>query len=332
MKRSREVLLWTFFLALCFWAGYLKGFLPLTFKQNLFIKGPVRILNATPFDLPTDLVHTLEEDFGQKVEIQRIKNWDELQAKMVIKSGAHLVLAPAYWSQDLAKESLILRLNPLQSKIEKRLSPDFISLQGKNLNVLPLYWTVTEFRTHKDSTLGDTLDQALISKNLTHLHLYPDPDLMAVHLKSWAQPPQKITLKIKDIGSYHFNNLPTEIAKNTLWEVPQFLKTKDSRTLESLKSKSLVIYGVMIPKNSTNKKTSYHVLERLMDQEMEEMALAKLPMGSTLQVPEGPLKIDKEQRSSELRDLKLHELTILEKRWPDLFQEFWQKYNFISPN
>lgn len=332
MKRSKEVLLWAFFLALCFWAGYLKGFLPLTFKQNLFTKGPVRILNATPFDLPADFVKALEEDFGQKIEIQRIKTWDELQAKMVIKNGPNLILAPAYWAQDLSKEGLILRLNPLQTKIEKRLSPDFISLQGKNLNVLPLYWTVTEFRTHKDSTLGETLDQALVSKTLAGLHLYPDTDLMSVHLKAWAQTPLVGPVKIKDIESYHFNSLPQEIAKNVIWEVPRFLKIKDSRPLETMKSKALVIYGVMIPKNSMNKKTSYHVMERLMDQDLEEMALAKLPLGSTLQVPEGPLKIDKEQRSSELRDLKLHELTILEKRWPDLFQEFWQKYNFISPN
>lgn len=332
MKRSREVLLWAFFLAICFWAGYLKGFLPLTFKQGLFVKGPVRILNATPFDLPADFIKVLEEDFGQKVEIQRVKTWDELQAKMVIKNGPNLILAPAYWSQDLAKENLILRLNPLQSKIEKRLSPDFISLQGKNLNILPLYWTVTEFRTHKDSVLGETLEQALTNKNLSELHLYPNQDLMAVHLKAWSQNPQVGALKIKDIGTYHFNKLPKEIAKNSVWEVPQFLKIKDSRPLEGVRSKALEIYGMMIPKNSMNRKVSYHILERLMDQDMEELALAKLPLGSTLQVPEGPLKIDKEQRSSELRDLKLHELIILEKRWPDLFQEYWQKYNFISPN
>lgn len=332
MKRSREVLLWAFFLALCFWAGYLKGFLPLTFKQNLFTKGPVRILNATPFDLPQDFVKALEDDFGQKVEVQRIKTWDELQAKMVVKNGPNLILAPAYWSQDLANENLLLRLNPLRSKIEKRLSPDFISLQGKNLNVLPLYWTVTEFRTNKDSTLGDSLEQALTSKGLAELRLFPDTDLMAVHIKAWSQNPQVGLLKIKDIGTYHFNKLPQEIGKNTVWEVPQILKIKDSRPLETQKSKALVIYGMMIPKNSTNRKVSYHVLERLMDQDMEEMALAKLPLGSTLQVPDGPLKISKEQRSSELRDLKLHELVILERRWPDLFQDYWQKFNFISPN
>jgi hypothetical protein len=332
MKRSKEFLFWAFFLALCFWAGYLKGFLPLTFKQNLFAKGPVRILNATPFDFPADFVKALEEDFGQKIEIQRIKTWDELQAKMVIKNGPNLILAPAYWSQDLAKENLLLRLNPLQTKIEKRLSPDFISLKGQNLNVLPLYWTVTEFRTHKDSTLGETLDQALTSKNLMSLHLFPDSDLMAVHLRSWEQNPQVGPLKIKDIGSYHFNKLPQEIEKNTIWEMPQILKTKDSRRLEALKSNALVIYGFMIPRNSMNRKISYHLLERLMDQDLEEMALAKLPLGSTLQVPAGPLTITKEQRSSELRDLNLHDLIILEKRWPDLFQNFWQKYNFISPN
>jgi hypothetical protein len=51
-----------------------------------------------------------------------------------------------------------------------------------------------------------------------------------------------------------------------------------------------------------------------------------------LQVQDEEFKIDREQRASELRDLKLHELIILEKRLPDLFQTYWQKYNFISPN
>lgn len=332
MKRSREVLLWAFFLALCFWAGYLKGFLPLTFKQGLFSRGPVRILNAAPFDFPPEFTKALEEDFGQKIEIQRVKNWDELQAKLVTKNGPNLVLAPAYWSQDLAKESLLLRLNPLQNKIDKRVSPDFISLQGKNLNVLPLYWTVTDFRTRSDSTLGDTLNQALTHKGLTEFHLYPDPDLMAVHLKQWARNPQIGALKVKDIASYHFNGLPEEFAKDSVWEVPQILKTKNSKTLEAVKSKSLVIYGMMIPRNSINRKVSYRVLERLMDQDIEELTLTQLPLGSTLIAPDGPLKISKEQRSSELRDLKLHELIILEKREPALFQEYWQKYNFISPN
>lgn len=292
----------------------------------------MRILNATPFDLPLDFVKALEEDFGQKLEIQRIKTWDELQAKMVVKNGPNLILAPAYWSQDLANENLLLRLNPLRSKIEKRLSPDFISLQGKNLNVLPLYWTVTEFRTSNDSTLGENLEQALTSKSLAELRLFPDTDLMAVHIKAWSQSSQGGSLQIKDIGTYHFNKLPQEIGKNTIWEVPRILKIKNSRPLETQKSKALVIYGVMIPKNAMNRKVSYHVLERLLDQDMEEMVLAKLPLGSTLQAQEGPLKISKEQRSSELRDLKLHELVILEKRWPDLFQDYWQKYNFISPN
>ena len=332
MKRSREILLWAFFIALCFWAGYLKGLLPLAFKQGLFSRGPVRILNAAPFDFPPEFTKSLEEDLGQKIEIQRVKNWDELQAKLVTKNGPNLVLAPAYWSQDLAKESLLLQLNPLQNKIDKRVSPDFISLQGKGLNVLPLYWTVTDFRTSSDSLLGDTLNQALIHKNLKELHLYPAPDLIAVHLKQWEKNPQVGALKIKDISSYHFNGFPEELPKDSVWEVPHILKIKNSRTLDAIKSKSLVIYGMMIPRNSLNLKASYRTLERLMDPDIEEIVLKRLPLGSTLVAPDGPLKILKEQRSSELRDLKLHELIILENREPALFQEYWQKYNFISPN
>lgn len=328
MKRSREFFLWAFFLALCFWAGYLKGFLPLTFKQNLFVKGPVHILNAAPFDFPADFIKALEEDFGQKVEVQRVKSWDDLQAKMVVKNGPHLIFAPSFWAQDLDKENLLLRLNPLQSKIEKRISPDFISLQGKNLNILPLYWTVTEFRVSKDSPLGETLEQALNQKTLSALYLYPDTDLMAAHLKAWSQNPQIGAVKLKDIDSYHFNSFPQEITKTAVWEVPHLLQIKNTRTLEAPQSKALLVYGMMIPKNSANRKASYHLVERLMDQDMEEIVLSKLPLGSALQVPEGPLKIAKEQRSSELRDLTLHDLIILEKRLPDLFQEYWQKYNF----
>jgi hypothetical protein len=332
MKRSREFFLWAFFLAICFWAGYFKGFLPVTFKQSLFIKGPIKILNATPFDFPTEFIKAIEEDFGQKVEVQRVKDWDEVQAKIVTRSGAHLLLAPTHWAQDLSSESLILKLNSLQAKIEKKVSPDFISLQGKILNVLPLYWTVTDFLVHKDSHLGESLEQALQNKTLSEIHLYPDPDLMAIHLKSWAAPPPLGGLKLKDIESFRYNSIPQEISKTAIWEIPQLVKTKNTRSLNSSQSKALVIYGMMIPKNSINKKTSYRLLERLMDPDLEEFIFAKLPLASTLQLSEGNIKIEKEQRSSELRDLKLHELIILNKRHPDLFRDYGQKYNFISPN
>lgn len=332
MKRSREFFLWAFFLTVCFWAGYLKGYLPLSFKQGLFAKGSIKILNATPMDFPVGFIKALEEDFGQKVEVQRVKDWDEVQAKMVTKNGAHLLLGPTYWAQDLGSESLILRLNPLQTKIEKRISADFISLQNKNLNVLPLFWTITDFRVHKDSDLGDNLEQGLQHKSLSEIHLYPDTDLMATHLDSWTKQPEVGALKIKKIESFQFKNLPPEISKTAIWEVPHLVKIKDTRSLNSTRSKALLIYGMMIPKNSVNKKTSYRLLERLMDSSLEELALSKLPLGTTLRLAEGDLKIEKEQRSSELRDLKLHELIILNKRLPDLFRNYWQKYDFISPN
>jgi len=332
MKRSREFFLWAFFLAVCFWAGYLKGFLPLTFKQSLFIKGPVRILNATPFNFPSDFVKSLEEDFGQKVEIQRVKDWDELQAKLVTKTGSHLVLAPAFWAQDLDREFLLMRLNPLQTKIDAYIAADFISLQGKNLTVLPMYWTVTDFRVHKESLLGESLEQALVNKTFSEIHLYPDTDLVATHLHAWSKTPQVGPLKLKDIAYFKFSSPPQELSKTAIWEVPHLLKIANTRTLTSTKSRALVIYGMMIPRNSANKKLSYRLIEKMMDPSLQETVLAKLPLGSALQVQDEELKIDREQRASELRDLKLHELIILEKRLPDLFQTYWLKYNFISPN
>ncbi|MGZ3744651.1 MAG: hypothetical protein ACXWRE_10185 [Pseudobdellovibrionaceae bacterium] len=335
MKRSREFFLWAFFLTVCFWAGYLKGFLPLNIKQSLFIKGPIKILNASPLDFPPAFIKALEEDFGQKIEVQRIKDWDEVQAKMVTKNGAHLLFAPSFWAQDLSRESLILKLTPLQAKIERRLSPDFISLQDKSglsLNVLPLYWTVTEFLVHKESSLGESLEQALQSKLLSELHLYPDTDLMTTHLNSWAKNPSIGSLKLKNIESFRYNSLPSEISKTAIWEVPRLVKMQNTRSLSSPQSKALVIYGMMIPKNSLNRKTSYRLLERLLDPELEGLALAKFPLGSTLQLPEENTRIEKDQRSSELRDLKLHELVLLNERLPDLFRDYWQKYNFILSN
>ncbi|WP_413291554.1 hypothetical protein [Bdellovibrio sp. HCB337] len=287
-------------------------------------------MNATPFNFPQDFIKTLEDDLGQKIEIQRVKNWDELQAKMVTKTGAHLVLAPSFWARDMDRESLIMRLNPIQTKVEKRISPDFISLQGKNLNALPLYWAVTDFRVHKDSTLGDSLDQALQNKALTEIHLYPDQDLMVTHLKVWAKSPAG-SLKLKDVSTFQFNKIPTDISKTAIWEYPHLVKDPNTRSLTTGNSRAFMVYSMMIPRNSSNKKLSYRLIEKMMDPQIEEAILTKLPMGSTLQVTDS-FQIAKEKRSTELRDLKLHELIILEKRLPDLFQEYWQKYNFILPN
>lgn len=302
----------------------------MTFKQSLFIKGPVRILNATPFDFPPEFLKALEEDFGQKIEVRRSRDWDDIQAKMVTKTGPHLILAPGFWAEDFSRENLILDLEPVQKKIEKRLSPDFISLQGGRRNMLPLYWTVTEFRVHKDSPLGETLEQALTSKNLEEIHLYPDKDLMSVHLKAWETNPAIGALKLKDIDSYHYRSLPAELSKTSVWEVPQLAEIPNSRALQSAKSKALVIYGLMIPQNSQNPKASYRLMERLMDAEIESIALHTLPLGSALQDTGVSLTIKKAQRSSELRDLKLHEVLIQEKREPELFQKLWQKYNFVN--
>lgn len=332
MKPSREFILWTFFLAICFWAGYLKGLLPFTFKQSLFTRGPVRILNATPFNLPPPFIKFLEQDLGQKVEVQRVRDWDDLQAKLVTKTGPHLVLAPSYWAQDLERENLLAKLNPLQKKMEERIASDFISFQGKNLTVLPLYWTVTDFRVHQESPLDATLEQALAQKSLSEIHLYPDQDLMVTHLDAWAKNPAVGVLKLKDINSFRFSRIPSEFSKTSIWEVPHLLETPQTRTLTTTQSRALLIYGLMIPKNSSHMELSYQLMEKMMAPGLVELVLAKLPLGCTLQDAEEDFKIKKEQRPSELRDLKLHELIIMEKRRPVLFQEYWQKYNFISPN
>lgn len=332
MKRSREFFLWTFFLAVCFWAGYLKGILPLSFQQSLLVKGPVRLLNAAPFNLPPEFIKTLESDLGQKVEVQRVHDWDALQAKLVTRSGPHLILAPSFWAADLERENLLLKLTPVAESMESRLSADFISLQGQNLFVLPLYWTVTHFRVHQDSPLGESLLAALTNKNLSEIHLYPDPDIMVSHLGAWAKSLPGGGLRLKDIQSYKLTHLPAEIAKTALWEVPRLLELPHTRALNAPQGPALLIYGMMAPRNSPNRKLSYHLLEKMMDPGLQEVALARLPFGSTLSPTEGEFKIKKEQRATELRDLKLHELIILEKRKPALFQEYWQKYNFIAPN
>jgi len=321
MKRSREIILWAFFLAICFWAGYLKGFLPLTLKQGLFIKGPVRIYNAAPFDLPKNFIAALEEELSQKVEVQRIRNWDELQAKLVTKNGAHLLFAPAQWGEDLTRETLIVGQSYLQPKIEKYIDPDFIHPQGQSLQVLPLYWTVTDFRVSDSSFSGENLQQVLQDKNLSEVYLFPDEDLAVTHLKSW-------NLKIKDIDHYDLRKTPPEAGKNNLWEVPHSIKLSGTRLLATNNSQALMIYGMMIPKNSPNRRISYKVLEKLMDPSLQQIALSILPLGSTLKDPENELQIEKDQRSSELRNLNLHELILLKQRDLKGYQELQQRYNF----
>jgi hypothetical protein len=321
MKRSREFFLWAFFLALCFWAGYLKGFLPLTFKQNLFVKGPVRIYNAAPFDFPRPFIAELEEALGQKVDVYKIRSWDELQAKMVTKTGAHLLFAPSHWATDLSREGVIVGLSYIQPKIEKYVSPDFISLQGKSALVLPLYWILTKFVTADVSFANQTLDQIVKDKALGEVHLFPDQDLAAIHVKRWK-------LALKDIEGVTLKNAPSAMDKNSLWEVSSFTQVPKSKVIESTGQQALLTYGMMIPKNSANRRVSYRALEKLMEPALQEKILGVLPLGTTL-LDSPDLQLDKNQRASQIRNLRLHELILLDKRNLQDVQDAKLKYNFI---
>lgn len=330
MKRSREIFLWAFFLALCFWVGYLKGYLPLSMKQRLFVRSNFQILNAAPFDFPKSFISALESEIGQKIEVHRVRSWDELQAQLVTKNGPNLLFAPAHWTDDLSREDLVLRLNPIQGQIEKQVSPDFISPQGRNLFILPLFWTITDFRVPVGSFADkDSVESLLANPFLAEIHLYPDTDLMVHHLKTWASPTAGGGLKLKDIEGFNFKNLPKALAKNSLWEVPVGADIPNSRSLQTAHGHALMIYGMMIPKNSSNRKISYRSLERLMDPMLTEFALGQLPLGTTLNDAAGELKIKKNQRSAELRGFKLPELIVLDKRNPEGYQELLPKYNFI---
>ena len=322
MKRSREFFLWAFFLAICFWAGYLKGLLPLSFKHSLFVKGSVRIYNAAPFDFPRPFIAVLEEDLGQKVDVIKIRSWDELQAKMVTKVGAHLLFAPSHWGTDLARENVIVGLSYIQPKLEKLISPDFLSFQKQSLMTVPLYWTVTKFVTGENTFAGLELSQAVQDKNLSEIHLYPDADLMATHMNKW-------NIQLKDVEAFTFRSPPSEIQKNALWEIPHLVHLPGARELATVQSRSLITYSLMIPKNSANRRVSYRVIETLLETSMQIPLLAAWPLSTTLRDENNVLALDKEKRASHIRDLKLNELIILENRNPHEFQELQSKYNFI---
>lgn len=330
MKRSREIFLWGFLLALCFWAGYLKGYLPLSVKQRLFVQGNFQILNAAPFDFPKPFITALESEIGQKVEVRRVRNWDELQAQLVTKNGPNLLFAPSQWIGDLSREELLMRLNPIQSLIENSLSPDFILLQGRSLFMLPLFWTMTDFRVPNESFKDqETVEAILADKLLAEIHLFPDIDLMVGHLQAWSAKGPASELKLKDVEGFNFKNIPKSFRPNSLWEVPHSVEIPDSRSVTSARGRALMVYGMMIPRNSANKKMSYRSLERLMEPLLAELALKDLPLGSTLNDPDAALKISKKQRSSELREFKLHELIVLGQRNPEGYQELLPKYNFV---
>jgi hypothetical protein len=330
MKRSREIFLWGFFLALCFWAGYLKGYLPLSVKQRLFVQGSFQILNAAPFDLPKPFLAALESEIGQKVEVRRVRNWDELQAQLVTKNGPNLLFAPAQWIGDLSREDLLMRLNPIQTLIESSLSPDFIQPQGQNLHMLPLFWTITDFRVPNESFKDlNTVESILGNKLLAEVHLFPDIDLMVGHLKSWSVQGPATELKLKDVEGFNFKNVPKNLRPNSLWEVPHSADIPNSRSVSARRGQALMVYGMMIPRNSANKKMSYRSLERLLEPSLTEFALKNLPLGTTLNDPDGSLKILKKQRSSELREFRLPEVIVLEHRNPEGYQELLPKYNFV---
>lgn len=323
MKASKEVVLWAFFIAICFWAGYLKGYLPISLQPKIFNKDPVRILNAMPFALPPSFVNTLSEELGQRVVVHNVRNWEDLQVKMVVRAGDHVLLAPIHWAPDLERQGLIVGLSLLQAKIEKYISADFLSEHGKSPLAMPLYWTLTQFVV-SDKNETNSLDQALNGKEYSQLRLYPDADLILRHLQDWNHNISATLLK--NLTPLDLQRLTGTIPKDEIWEVPRLLHIQGAKTLASNGSEALLSYGAMIPKNSVNRRISYHVLEKILDPLVQERLLQQWPFGSTLKPTEG-LKVQKDQNSAEVRDLNLRDLILLDHRNLEGLHDLYEKYN-----
>jgi hypothetical protein len=74
---------------------------------------------------------------------------------------------------------------------------------------------------------------------------------------------------------------------------------------------------------------SYRVMEKLVEIELQQKILGSLPLGTTLRDDDTELNIEKDQRAGALRDLKLNELIILDRRHAKEFLDLQNIYNFI---
>lgn len=305
--KLREFLLWFVFFGICMTAGFLHGILPQGLPRS-YVSNPqqLRILLTDEILFPENLQKEIEEQLNVKFTVTVTRNWDTVLVKTVATPSEDLILLPSYWAETLIHQKLVTPLDSARTYFYTRAASDFISASSAlTPHFMPLYWIKTTLQS-------SNIEKFLNTKDQNPLYLIADEDLLLSHFLFWkernllpkVQNKKILTMPLDQMGQIENPEAAIESSlKEEVGESPYY-------------QSALLIWGALIPDKSSQKLLAARVLRELTEAKYQEKFLLETPLNSALSTVQGD-RIPLHRRASHIRELKLTETLLLDKKNPE---------------
>lgn len=339
--KPREYLLWFLFLVVCFGAGFIRGHLPPSrIRYVLGAPEEIRILTVSKKLLPNKFIALLEKETHSKIEVTEFATWEKSESQIVSNNtGFHLIIGPSHWAQELSRRGTLTPFtSSFQTDISNNIHPDFLLNGEPSQFFLPIGWILTEFAS--TSPIEKLPLQVALSNKENRIHLLYDPDLIREKFEVW----ESITKKIQRSDKFSTSDLETVLPLNSsnreIFEIEHLTASNSSNEQKGADQvwhfnrdwpgRSLMVYGVMIPKSTPDRSSSQMIAREWLRRDRTLLYAQEAPVASTLSELDNSALV-REKKPRHLRDLNLVGVVKTKNIDSTQFRELKQKYGIISP-
>ncbi|WP_413613485.1 hypothetical protein [Bdellovibrio sp. HCB-110] len=318
----KNAVFWSLFFLICMGVGFLHGVLPQGLSRSYFISPTkVQVLTTDEIFFHPELRERLEDELNVKFSVTITRDWDAILANTVSSPAVDLIFLPSFWASTLAHQNLLADIAGPRKELLQRVASDFTGKYQEGFYFLPFYWMKTGIKTPG----GESFPEFLKNKKESVLFLLADEDLLLKHFQVWKEQGLWDLVAQKKILTLQLDQLLRELPKEGAMEASL---TKEFKGSSHPQLSALLMWGAVIPANSSQKNLVLEILGTLTTPEYQESTLLKTPFNSTFSTVTGN-EIPLQRRADFIRDLQLKDTLILEGKDQDAKIKLKNDFNFI---
>lgn len=321
-----------------FWftAGVLRAYLPPSRIQYIIgTPEKVRILATSSSLIPENFRKNLERQMHATIEIEEVNDWDDFLVRCIAQPGYQVILAPRHWKEQLVKQGLVQPWLGIRRLVGQKLDRDFIPNEAEPVFFVPMLWTQLLFITNQK--LSSTISKEIRAGTFREMRLIQDEDIVISHVNNWKLDqgalPKNLLISTSEIG----REVNLNATEGFLVEVPHTYKDENLATFKNAKeiqepnSKSLLVYGLYLPKNTPDKASSINLIKEWLNDEESKIYVDENTLASTLKIS-NDAKTARVKQANYFRDLSFLNLNIQTGHNPYLFSEIVERLGIKTTN
>lgn len=136
--RWKQLLIWGPCLAALFALGWWRGQNP-DFDWRVYVQSPetLVILTPDPSWIPNDILSRLTEGTRTELRIEKIEDFADFEAKLVVVDAPDLIWIPLSWARGLSSRGLLFSLG--EDLVSEKVHADFRTAT-KDYSYMPVAW------------------------------------------------------------------------------------------------------------------------------------------------------------------------------------------------